>query len=190
MKKFNQILLAVSVLTLSSVASATQIAGDITFGGQVNFVSDTFDTNYVDISFDQALVTGAPTGVFADPIYGIGFGSVAVYNDFTYDPFSVVSPLWSVGGFEFTLNQITYIDETVDAQGHMFLNLAGNGVFTGNGFEATEGAWTFSADGVPGVDGSGVFAFSSVNVPEPGVALLLGAGLVGFGVSRKLRKSA
>lgn len=187
MKKFNQTLLAISILALSGVATAAQITGDVIFGGSVVFSDNTFDTNFVDIKLDRAIVTDDPTGDFADYV---NFGDLAVYNDFTYDPFSVVSPLWTVGGFSFTLNQITYIDEVTDSEGHMFLSLAGSGVFTGNGFESTAGGWTFSSDGIPG-DGSGTFAFSSVNaVPEPGVALLLGVGLIGFGVSRKLRRTA
>lgn len=187
MKKFNQILLAASIFTMSGIASAVEISGEIIFGGSVNFVADTFDTNIVDIKLDRATVTDDPTGDFASYV---SFNDLAVYNDFTYDPFTTVSPLWTIGGFSFALDQITFIEETIDGQGHMFLNLAGNGVFTGNGFDETEGAWTFSADGVPGDDATGTFAFSSVNVPEPGVALLLSAGLIGFAASRKLRKTA
>ena len=182
MKKLNQILLAAGLLTLSGVASATQIGGTIIFGGDLTF---DFGTNSVDIIDDDAFVTAAGTGDFS----GISGGTTAVYNDFSYDPLSVNSltgDLWSVGGFSFALNEIVTIQETTDTQNNLSLFLAGNGVFSGNGFEDTEGAWTFSADSVYG----NTFAFSSVSVPEPGIALLLGIGLVGFGINRKLRKTA
>jgi hypothetical protein len=180
MKKLNQILMAAGLLALSSTASAVQIGGTIIFGGDLTF---DFGTNSVDIIGDDAFVTAQGTGDFN----GISGGTTAVYNDFSYDPLSVnTGTLWSVGGFSFVLNEIVTIEETTDTQGNLSLFLAGNGVFSGNGFEDTEGAWTFSADSVFG----NTFAFSSVNVPEPGIALLLGIGLVGFGINRKLRKTA
>ena len=101
MKKINQMLLALGILTASSVASATQISGTIIFGGAVDFTTSSFDTNYVDIHLDRATITNDPTGSFASTV---SFGDIAVYNDFVYDPFATVDPLWTVGGFAFMLN--------------------------------------------------------------------------------------
>ena len=179
MKKLNQ-LLAASLLAVSGTASAVQIEGTIIFGGDLTF---DFATNSVDIIGNDAFVTAATTGDFS----GISAGTIATYNDFSYDPLAVpAGNLWSVGGFSFDLAEIVTVVEGTDSQGNLELFLAGNGVFSAAGFDNTEGAWTFSADSV----GGNTFAFSSVNVPEPGIALLLGAGLVGLGVSRKLRKTA
>ena len=132
---------------------------------------------------NDAVVVNNPSGDFAS---FADFGDLATYNDFNYDPLSISpsGPLWSVGGLTFSLSQITYISELTDPQGNQFLNLAGNGVFSANGFDPTSGAWTFSADTVGGSE----FTFSSTNVPEPGIALLLGVGLIGVGASRKFRK--
>lgn len=177
MDKFNKVLLAISLLALSGAASAVPITGSIKFGGDLTF---DFAANTVDIIGDDALVVGTPTDDFS----GIAEGTVAVYNDFTYDPFSTVDPLWSVGGFSFTLTDLIYVEEKT-ILGVQFLTLAGGGTFSGNGFDDTSGGWTFSADGT-----SAQFAFSTTNVPEPGIAMLLGVGLIGFGISRKLRKTA
>ena len=51
---------------------------------------------------------------------------------------------------------------------------------------STAGTWDLTLNQT-----GAAFSFSSgVSVPEPSVALLLGVGLIGFGVSRKLRKTA
>jgi len=180
MKKFSHILLAVSLLGLSGIASAVPITGTIKFGGDLTF---DFASNSVDIIGDDAFVTADPTGSFSGYVSA---GDIATYNDFIYSPFSAVTPLWSIGGFSFDLNQIITISEfTVAATGQQYLFLSGSGIFYGNGFDKTYGDWTFSADGQ-----KGQFAFSSVNVPEPGTALLLGVGLLGIGAARRLRKAA
>lgn len=189
MKAFNHILSAITLCVVTGVASAVPIDGTIKFGGDLTF---DFATNTVDILGDDAYVTADPTGSFSS----ISAGDTAIYNDFTYDPFAAVSPLWSIGDFSFSLNQITYIGEYTDLSGNQYLALAGEGIFSGTGFDDTAGTWTFSANDV-----FGQFAFSSVNtgdtvfttastIPEPGTALLLGVGLVGFGISRKLLKTA
>lgn len=178
--KFIQLLLAAAVFVFTSTASAVEISGVIKFGGDVDV---DFTANTVDILGDDAIVTADPTGTFASYGPGIYAGDGATYNDFTYDVFAPVDPLWTIGGFSFKLSHITYINEVTGGT-FEYLNLAGNGILSGNGFDPTSGSWTFSADG-----SKGEFAFSSTNVPEPGIALLLGAGLIGFGISRKLRKT-
>lgn len=183
MRQINNVLLAMSLLLLTSTSSAALLKGVIKFGGDLTF---DFTTNSVDIIGNDAVVVNNPSGDFAS---FADFGDLATYNDFNYDPLSIspAGPLWSVGGvggLTFSLSQITYISELTDPQGNQYLNLAGNGVFSADGFDPTSGAWTFSADTVGGSE----FTFSSTNVPEPGIALLLGVGLIGVGASRKFRK--
>ncbi len=181
MNKF-KLLLAAGLFALAGSASAVPIEGDILFGGEVTSFDTT--TNSVVVAGTRALVTGTPTGTFAAE--GIVFGSVAVYNSFDYDPLAVISPLWSLIGnnstFKFDLQQITFIDESVAGA----LQLRGSGIMSYTGFDNTLYDWSFS------IDSTNKFAFSATNsaVPEPGIALLPGIGLIGFGVTRKVRKSA
>lgn len=139
MKKFKRTLLAISICTLSGVASAAQISGDIKLGG--------------DLGFDMG----------------------SNLNGFTYEPFSVVTP-----------NSIDYISEDTNMSGQ-YLSMGGSGYDMGNGFDHSSSGWTYSTCGE--YDKYHKY-HKPCNVPEPGVALLLGIGLIGFGVTRKLRKMA
>ena len=181
MIKFTQLLLAAGLLALAGNASATLITGEIILSGQLSG----FDivTNQIDVLADTTVVIGNPTGDFS----GISTGTSAFYDSFNYSsPFATVDPLWKVGDFAFTLTGVTVVTELTT-----FINLTGSGYISGgtdsNGvaFEQTYGDWSFTA-----TDLQGTFSFTSITAPEPGIALLLGTGLIGFGVTRKLRKTA
>ena len=181
MKKFKQLLLAAGLLALAGNASATLITGQIILSGELTGFDIT--TNQVDVLAGTTVVIGAPTGDFS----GISTGTSAIYNSFNYtSPFVTVDPLWTVGDFSFTLTGVTVVDEFTN-----FINLTGTGYIAGgtdsNGvaFENTYGDWAFTATEL-----QGTFSFTSITAPEPGIALLLGTGLIGFGVSRRLRKTA
>jgi hypothetical protein len=109
-----------------------------------------------------------------------------MYSDFTFNPAGPVAGIWSVTGdtttFTFDLNVMN-----VDFQASNLLALSGTGLITSDnaGLDDSFGKWTFTANQT----GSN-FTWSSSAAPEPGIALLLGAGLIGFSVARKLRKSA
>ena len=190
MNKF-KLLLAAGLFALAGSVSAVPIEGSIIFGGQVSNLDTTLNT--VAISGNVAGVTG---GIVAGDTFSnegiVTFSSTAVYNNFTYDPLSVTNPLWSLAGdngdFKFDLQQITLIDESgtnsrLQLEGIGMLSYTGT---TPTGFDDTLYNWSFS------VDSTGVFGFSATNTPapEPSIALLLGIGLIGFGVTRKVRKSA
>ncbi|MDH5387396.1 MAG: PEP-CTERM sorting domain-containing protein [Gammaproteobacteria bacterium] len=196
MKKFNQILLGVGFFAIAGVASATQIQGSIGFVGSYdihNGVIDdtsvaTHDATLVDsfilgdrVDIIDAQVGGMVTGDFAAE--GIVSGQAATYSDFIFDPVGSVSGLWSVGSFTFDLvSMVEYL--RTDA----FLVLGGSGWISSTtaGLDQTFGLWSFSAN----TTGSNFTWSASSAAPEPGIALLLGVGLIGFGVSRKLRKAA
>ena len=179
MKKINQILLAISFLAFSSVASAIVITGTIEFDG--GFTSDTSNNQTATVfTFLNPIDVTAATGTFT-PLSG---GTVN-YN--VLDLGSIpATPLWSATvaavNYSFDLNTIT-ADEWVLST---FRVIKGTGVFT-VGTDTHSGTWDFSTQG--GGSG-GIFSFSASQVPEPGIALLLGVGLIGIGVSRKLRKTA
>ncbi|VAX12833.1 hypothetical protein MNBD_GAMMA24-2586, partial [hydrothermal vent metagenome] len=114
---------------------------------------------------------------------GITHASVVTYSDFIFNPATPISSIWSVGGFSLDLNWMN-----VDYQGPSGFILSGTGMInsTSAGLDSAPGTWSFTANG----DGSTFTWSSSSAVPEPAITLLLGAGLIGFGVARKMRKSA
>lgn len=186
MKKLNKMLLAIGLLAMTGGASATQILGSIGFTGAYeindsgsNVVNSFLIGDRIDIL--GATVTGVVSGDFAAE--GIVSGQAATYSDFIYAPTGPVTGLWSVGSFTFDLTNMVqdYISSSI-------LVLSGTGWInsTTPGLDQTFGIWTFSANSA----GSNFTWSSSSAAPEPGIALLLGVGLIGFGVVRKLRKAA
>lgn len=182
MKLFNKILLAISLFALTSVASAVTITGSIEFSG--GYTTDTGDKNTATVfTFLNPIDVDAASGSFT-PLSG---GTVT-YNALDLNAIPL-SPLWSatVAGvnYSFDLNQIT-LDTIVSD----FRLIEGTGTFT-VGTDTQYGSWSFSTQGSgTGTGTSAIFSFSASQVPEPGIALLLGVGLIGFGISRKLRKAA
>jgi len=179
MKEFIQLLLATSLLALSGVASALPITGTLEFDG--GFTTDTGSAKTATVfTFLNPIDVTAATSTFA-PLDG---GTVW-YNALNINAIPA-SPLWTatVAGvsYSYDLTSIT-LDEWAF---NTFRLIKGYGVFT-VGTETQSGSWVFSSQGA---GSGGTFSFSASQVPEPGVALLLGMGLIGFGVSRKLRKTS
>jgi hypothetical protein len=178
MKKFNQILLAISLFALSGIASAVVITGSIEFDG--GYTTDTGDKNTATVfTFLNPIDVTAASGSFAALS-----GNTVTYNALDLGSMPI-SPLWSATvasvDYSFDLNAITL--DTIISN---FRLIEGTGTFT-IGSDTQWGDWSFSTQG----DGSnGIFSFSASQVPEPGIALLLGVGLIGFGISRKLRRIA
>ena len=180
MKKLTKTLLAIGLLAIAGTAAAVPITGSIGFSGAYTHDGTNLaDATTIDVTGDQATVTGIVDGSFAAE--GIVAGDIAVYHDFVFDPVTVpVIDLWNISGFSFDLNNMV-----VDFQSSSLLALSGSGAISHTGYDTTFGTWTFTAN----QSGSN-FTFSSSTAPEPGVVLLLGAGLIGIGASRKLRKTA
>lgn len=179
MNNFKKILLAAGLFVLAGSVSATQITGEISFGGSA--LIDNALQN-VDIVSDIAAVTSSSGDLSAlIPI----ISSVAYY-DFSYkSPFVIVEPLWEGSGFSFDLLTLQIKDDSDADNG--FLELLGTGTLKNAAFDDTDFKWSFSSD-----RSGTTIAFSSTNspVPAPGIALIMAIGLAGISVARKARKFA
>lgn len=180
MKQFNKILLAISLLTLSGIASAVAITGSIEFDG--GYTTDNGDKDTATVfTFLNPIDVTAASGSFAALS-----GQTVTYNPLDLGSIPI-SPLWSTTvslvDYSFVLNAI--VDDVITSfGGSTTRTIYGTGDFT-IGTDTQWGDWLFTTQG--GGSG-GTFSFSASQVPEPGIALLLGVGLIGFGVARKLRK--
>ncbi len=173
----------------SSAVMAVPITGNIAFTGlstddgtTLTFTGSSATVTYVDGSF-------AAEGVIAvDPVAGTA-GDIATFTSFDYttNPFTAISPLWTVGGFSFNLETVV-----IGASGPgVDLALSGTGTLMRAGYDNTAYNWAYSGNDI----GGGVLqVFSSasapVSVPEPGSLALLGLGLVGFAVTGYKRRRA
>lgn len=181
--KLTKIALAiVAAAGLGASAYAVPINGTIDLAGTAQFNGPIASATQVS-SFSNAHVEFAE-GDFAtftntnDP--------VAITAPYIFNPSTAYSPLYSVGGFVFSLTSSTIVMQDVHG-----LVITGNGFFTGNGFDMTAGTWAFSSQNAGGSATRTKFSFSTDsvaqgNVPEGGSALaLLGIGLVAVEALRR-----
>jgi hypothetical protein len=172
------IVAALASVGLLSSAQATPITGMLNIGGTA-----TFDTNSLttakSATFADELVLGGNTGVFA----GFAVGTPVVMADYTFDPSTITTGLWSVNGFTFNLTSSTVVMRSAT-----FLSVSGTGIITGPpGFDPTAGVWAFTSQNAGGHPHD-TFSFSAntvAGVPDGGMTLaLLGAGLTGLAAFR------
>jgi len=87
---------------------------------------------------------------------------------------------FSIEGWSFKLTSLSIVD-----QNSGLLSLAGSGILSGNGKEATVAIWDFSATGLNNYNMS-VTAAGVAAVPVPAAIWLFGSGLIGLiGVVRR-----
>lgn len=183
MKRFLVLGLAMMLsIAVIGKAEALPITGDITFGGTLLGTLNLGTTTVVDFNPQAALVTSVTGGSALDTT--IDFGSVATFNDFQFNPFVPNNPLWTVGGFSFSLNSVT-----INTQNTSALVLLGAGDLSGNGFDATPYEWSFSADRTRNTVAFSATNANATSVPEPATLLLLASGLAGIGWLRRKRNN-
>ncbi len=186
MSNLKQIFLTATLCALSGIANAVPIIGSIDFDG--GFASyDASGMVEVDNSIGQVFVFNNPTNVTA------ATGSFAPLDGgtVTYGTLDInglpASPLWSttVGSVNYSFDLTTITFDTVIAG---FRLIKGFGIMTVGQDTATY-SWEFSTQGNGTGSNPTTFSFSASQIPEPAIALLLGTGLLGLGVARKLRKA-
>ncbi|MEM6638545.1 MAG: PEP-CTERM sorting domain-containing protein [Pseudomonadota bacterium] len=168
---------AVALSFAAAPAHAAFIEGEITMSGDVaptggTGLADATGLDFLGDDFEIDQVSGD----FATA--GIMVGDSGTYNDFSFDPFTSPTTVWSIGGFSFVLDQIQIV-----FRNDVVLALAGTGFITGNGFDDTMGAWTLTAN-----TSGALFNFSSsaASIDEPAMLGLLGlGGLMAFGLRRR-----
>jgi len=184
------------LLGVTSTVLAIPITGEIGMGGNFKAVDNSWAATSTDlatgIDFDpNYFIVNTATGSFSgigafgsieDFQFGAGTGSELGINDGGggVDAVSSITDFWTIDGFTFELTSVVKL-ATSSAT---FLDLEGTGIISGNDYEATMGSWSFNGEN----DGS-TFSWSagsSSAVPEPAILALMGIGLMGFAVSRRV----
>lgn len=186
-------LLALAIGALSTAAvsqsQAAFIIGDISFTGSVALNGPISTATQVNNFFDGAgninkadiVLAAGNYAAFVTP--GVTVATMAA--PWIFNPSTATPALWSAGGFTFDLASSSIVLQ--NNVGNGFLVVSGLGTVTGNGFQATAGSWSFSANG-PANGTTGRFSFSAGtnSVPEGGSSIaLLGLGLISLPLLRK-----
>ncbi len=172
-----------ALISLPFAANAATISGQVDIAGAVNIPGSTFNAG------GNADLTDTGTVILSNGDFAghVGIGNIATLFDID---FTNPSTIWEVGGFSFVAGAFdAFQDGTVKA----FTAL---GVISGNGFDATNGTLSFTAQLNGGaVDVSFSTTSSAVDsapapVPVPAAGPLLLLGLGGLAAARRKKRKA
>lgn len=179
---------AAAVFCLEGVASATPISGDITFPGGVTLDTDSAGTATEVTAWTGAGGVGSPVVISADGSFsGIAGGTAASFTAPWFFNSGAVADLWSVGGFTFDLTSSKIVFQGGNPAGVL---VDGIGTVSGPGLSSTPMDWSFSvSDPSASTTYGAIFSFQAAggSVPDGGTtAMLLGTGILGLGLLKKL----
>lgn len=174
-------LILISVFSLaSSSAFAATVAVDDTFG-ITGIYSATGGTDLSDATLLQlsSLTATSASGDFATTI-SFPPPTGAAGNSANLAAFTDVSNFFTIAGWQLDLTSLSISDQTAS-----LLTLAGAGVISGNGFDATIVNWTFSGDDAY-TNSMTITSTGIAAVPVPAAVWLFGSGLLGLvGIARR-----
>lgn len=177
------VIIAMAV-TATVQAVPVPITGSISMSGSASFDTASVNTATTVTAWGNpnAVTVGSDNGAFGAILSG---SVVTMTPNWTFAPApgSQVSPLWSVGGFTFSI-----ISDTIIQQSGGFLTVSGIGTMANANYLTTTYAWNFSSqdplNGQPA--GTGTFSAAALGVPDGGTtAMLLGIALSGVALLRK-----
>ena len=182
-----KVLLTSAVALGFVVQAAAAWAAPIASGSNISF-SDGANYTSTSITFlnngSANVPDHAASGSFS--AFANGCISCALFTSFTFAPFTDPTSVYtaSFGGVStsFTLTSLTSV-----SSGANFLNLEGGGTLTLTGFDPTPGTFFLSAQGPQGMNVSFSATSLASSVPEPASLAIIGAGLLGLGLTRRKR---
>ena len=163
-------LMGAAILALGMIGSAQAAVIE----GQLDFIGaaaiDREGGQYVSIDYLYDPFVALATGDYAAYI---NLGNIVnVIDPINFSTISLPETIWSVGLFSFALESISINDGTT---------VGGNGTISADGFDDTDGFWSFTSQGTD----DGLFSFSATTVPEPSAIALMAIGLFGLGFARR-----
>ena len=166
--------------SLTVIANAAPITGDIQFLGSGVFDLSTTNDSVDTLNVAFMMVGAEPTGDFAP--YTSVFSFVNIQNNpWDFNSAGEIG-LWNVGGFTFTLQSV--VVNTYSAAAGADVQILGT--LSGNGFDVTDGQFNISAQpNAANENVTVVFSADSANVPAPSAAALLSLGLAGLALGRR-----
>ena len=180
MKLIKPLLTSLAAIVVASgfalSANADLITGMLNIAGTATYDHPIGSATMI-TAFNNVTTQGANTGSFASIPANV---SVAMTAPYVFNPSTPSPMLWSVAGFTFDLQSTTIITQSVNG-----ILITGIGTISGNGFDPTQGEWSFSQQKGRGT----ILSFSATTeglpTPDGGMTLiLLGTGLVGLAAFR------
>ena len=179
------LLVLVLICLAMAPAFADTIKGTITFSGGITLNTSSATTATGVSGWLTPVVTSSS---LSSPNPGIG-DAVTFTAPWSFNSGS--SPLWTVGGYTFTLTSSAISCQNIAPFCPGSLIVDGIGMISGNGYSSTVMTWHFTTQDPSSMSGGkNIFSFSAAQqaVPEPASILLLSAGLIGLGGLVRRRK--